>query len=110
MSTLAQRTEALAVDASCSQDALAVTLTDGRMVSVPLVWFPRLADASPRQRSDWELIVGGGGLHWQAIDEDISVASLLRPENFARMPADVVHRRRTGRPKAGSGGKRAVRK
>ena len=83
---------ALAVDVSCSHDALSVTLSDGRVVSVPLVWFPRLADASDRERSDWELIGGGIGLHWEAIDEDISVASLLRPENFMRLPDKVLRR------------------
>ena len=86
MSTLTEKSEALAVEVSCSADALSVTLTDGRVVSVPLVWFPRLADASPRQRSAWELIGGGVGIHWEAIDEDISVASLLHPENFVRLP------------------------
>ncbi|MBI5282434.1 MAG: DUF2442 domain-containing protein [Candidatus Solibacter usitatus] len=86
MSTLLASTETLAVEVSCSNDALSVTLSDGRVVSVPLVWFPRLADASPRERSDWELIGGGIGVHWEAIDEDISVASLLRPENFMRLP------------------------
>ena len=48
--------EALAVEVSCSDDALSVTLSDGRVVSVPLAWFPRLAGATPRERSDWELI------------------------------------------------------
>ena len=86
MSTLVEKAETLAVEVSCSRDALSVTLSDGRVVSVPLVWFPRLADASPRERSDWELIGGGIGIHWRAIDEDISVASLLRPENFMRLP------------------------
>ena len=86
MSTLVQETEALAVEVSCSKDALSVTLTDGRVVSAPLVWFPRLADATPRQRSDWELIGGGIGIHWKEVDEDISVESLLRPENFMRLP------------------------
>ena len=66
-------------------DALHVTLSDGRVVSVPLVWFPRLAGASTREQSEWELIGGGIGIHWEAIDEDISVASLLRPENFMRL-------------------------
>ena len=56
------------------------------MVSVPLVWFPRLAAASTRERSEGGLIGGGIGIHWEAIDEDISVASLLRPENFMRLP------------------------
>ena len=71
---------------SCSNDALSVTLSDGRVVSVPLIWFPRLANVTSRERSEWELIGSGIGIHWEAIDEDISVASLLRPENFMRLP------------------------
>src|ERR1035438_8284236 len=86
MTTLTEKTETLAVEVSCSMDALSVTLTDGRVVSSAPIWFLRLADASPRQRSHWELIGGGMGIHWEAIDEDISVASLLRPENFVRLP------------------------
>jgi hypothetical protein len=85
-STLVARAETLAVDVECSGDALCVTLSDGRVVSVPLVWFPRLAGASTREQSEWELIGGGIGIHWEAMDEDISVASLLRPENFMRLP------------------------
>jgi Protein of unknown function (DUF2442) len=84
MNTLEGRTEALAVDVSCSDDAFSVTLTDGRVVSVPLVWFPRLADASPRQRSRWELIGGGIGIHWEAIDEDISGSSAVWCRFMAR--------------------------
>jgi hypothetical protein len=85
MSTLVESSEVLAVEASCTDHALTVILDDGRTVSVPLVWFPRLLTASPKQRKDWELIGGGIGLHWDAIDEDISVASLLQPEKFIRM-------------------------
>ena len=108
MSTLAEKTEALVVEVSCSMDALSVTLTDGRVV--PLVWFPRLADASPRQRSDWELIGGGIGIHWEAIDEDISVASLLNPINFARLPGKILPpMSRAGRLRAGDRRRRAVR-
>ena len=103
MSALVEKAEALAVEVSCSSDALSVTLSDGRVVSVPLVWFPRLVDATPRQRSEWELIGGGIGIHWAAADEDISVASLLRPENFMRMPSKPAQpvasaRRRATRP------------
>ena len=103
MSTLVEKAEALAVEVSCSSDALSVTLSDGRVVSVPLVWFPRLVDATPRQRGEWELIGGGIGIHWAAADEDISVASLLRPENFMRMPSQPAQpaasaRRRGTRP------------
>lgn len=77
--------EAVAVDVSCSDDALSVVLDDGRTVSVPLGWFPRLLSATPRQRKQWEPIGGGIGIHWEAIDEDISVASLLQPERFMRL-------------------------
>jgi hypothetical protein len=109
MSTLKEKTEALAVEVSCSVDALSVTLTDGRIVSVPLVWFPRLADASPRQRSDWEFIGGGIGIHWEAIDVDISVAGLLHPENFVRLPGKVPPPvRRAGQSRAGPRRKRTV--
>jgi uncharacterized protein DUF2442 len=76
--------EPLAVEASCTDDSLTVVLDDGRVVSVPLVWFPRLLAATPAQRKQWEPIGGGVGLHWEAIDEDISVASLLQPERFMR--------------------------
>ena len=77
--------EALAVDVAFSADTLTVVLSDGRIVSVPVAWFPRLVEATPRQRADWELIGGGIGIHWEAVDEDISVASLLQPENFMRL-------------------------
>ena len=85
MSTLADRADALAVDVTCTKDALSVTLTDGRTVTVPLEWFPRLLRATPRQRAEWELIGGGIGVHWESVDEDISVASLLQPGNFMRL-------------------------
>jgi hypothetical protein len=87
MHTLAESIEVLAVDAACSRDTLTVALSDGRVVSAPLAWFPRLLEATPRQRAGWELIGGGIGLHWEALDEDISVASLLHPENFVRLPS-----------------------
>jgi hypothetical protein len=67
-----------AVDVNCTEDALQVTLSDGRIISVPLAWSPRLVSASPAQRKNWRLISGGVGVHWDEIDEDISVRSLLR--------------------------------
>ena len=110
MSTLVEKAETLAVDVSCSSHALSVTLSDGRVVSVPLVWFSRLADASPREQSDSELIGGGIGIHWEGIDEDISVASLLRPENFMRLPNEALEpTRRAGRLRVRSGRQRAPR-
>ena len=100
MSTLAERSEVPAVNVSCTRDTLNVALADGREISAPLAWFPRLLDATPKQRAQWELIGGGIGIHWEDIDEDISVASLLQPEKYMRLPKDTVqdtsrrHRRR----------------
>ena|SRR5271157_4244801 len=104
MSTLVARAETLAVDVECSGDALRVTLSDGRVVSVPLVWFPRLTGATAREQSEWELIGGGIGIHWEAIDEDISVASLLQPENFMRLPEKAL--RPAARKRRGAGERR----
>jgi hypothetical protein len=59
------------------QERLHVHLADEREISVPLEWFPRLLHATDEQRQQWELIGRGVGIHWEAIDEDISVAGLL---------------------------------
>ena len=77
MSTLAIEVEPLAIDVSCTDDSLDVVLADGREISVPLIWSPRLQKATPEQRKEWRLIGGGVGIHWEAVDEDISVESLL---------------------------------
>ncbi|MCK4625451.1 MAG: DUF2442 domain-containing protein [Phycisphaerae bacterium] len=77
MSISAVKIEPLATDISFTKDSLCVILADGREVTVPLEWFPRLRDATDQQRKDWRLIGGGIGIHWEAIDEDISVESLL---------------------------------
>ena len=57
----------------CSDDELRVSLTDGRWLSVPIAWFPRLAHASPAERADYELLGDGQGIHWPRVDEDISI-------------------------------------
>jgi hypothetical protein len=77
MNTLAIESEPRATGATCTEDELIVALADGRRLAVPLVWFPRLAAASPEARSQLSLIGGGEGLHWPSIDEDISVAGLV---------------------------------
>lgn len=69
--------EPLAVEARCTADALLVRLADGREISVPLEWFPRLREATAEQRARYRLIGGGIGIHWSDVDEDISVESLL---------------------------------
>jgi hypothetical protein len=60
-----------------SDDALTVNLSDGRTLIVPLAWFPRLQHASRKERSNWRLIARGQGIHWEDIDEDVSVEGLL---------------------------------
>ncbi len=77
MRTLNLESDPLAVDVSFTADTFRVTLDDGRELSIPLAWFPRLLHGSPHQREQWELIGRGEGLHWEALDEDISVAGLL---------------------------------
>ena len=67
------------VEVSFTRDALVVTLSDGRTVSAPLEWFPRLLAATSKPRKNWRLIGGGVGIHWEDIDEDISVRCLLAP-------------------------------
>lgn len=90
-------TSSLAIEAATAKqvrvtrDSLIVDLHDGRSVSVPVVWYPRLAHGSVTERQNWELIGPGIGIHWPDLDEDISVDGLLRglpsgesPESFKR--------------------------
>ena len=69
--------EARARAVSVSEDTLAVALQDGRTVSVPIAWYPRLSHGSKSERRDWRLIGDGLGIHWPQLDEDISVEGLL---------------------------------
>ena len=66
-----------AVDVKVTEDELSVGLEDGRTLVVPLAWYPRLAQGSKRERTRWRLIGRGLGIHWPALDEDISVEGLL---------------------------------
>ena len=66
-----------AVDLSFTEDKMIVFLEDGRELSVPLEWFPRLRNASSVQLKNWRFIGNGEGIHWSEIDEDISIDSLL---------------------------------
>ena len=77
MGTLAVKIEPLVVNVSFTTDMLRVVLADGREISVPIAWFPRLQKATAKQKKNWRLIGGGVGIHWEGVDEDISVESLL---------------------------------
>jgi len=67
----------LAQSVRVTKDTLHVDLSDGRTISVPLAWYPRLVRATPEEREDWRLIAKGRGIHWESVDEDISVEGLL---------------------------------
>lgn len=74
-------------DVSCTEDKLVVDLADGRAISVPLAWYPRLLHATPRERDNWEIAGAGFGIHWPDIDEDLSVEGLLRGAPSPRVKA-----------------------
>ena len=65
-------------DVQFSDDELRVTLMDGRTISVPLAWYPRLLHATKKQRKNWRVGAGGYGIHWPDVDEDLSTEGLLR--------------------------------
>jgi len=68
---------ATAINVWFDEDRLCVALADGRTISAPLEWFPRLRDATDEQKANWRLIGNGVGIHWPDLDEDLSVAGLL---------------------------------
>jgi hypothetical protein len=70
-------TSALAKSVEFTDDLMNVNLMDGRVIGVPIAWFPRLLAATPKQRKKYEIGGGGIGLHWPDLDEDLSVAGLL---------------------------------
>ena len=79
------RVTALAV----SVDRLTVGLSDGRTISVPLSWYPRLCHATSQERDDWRLIGGGRGIHWRQLDEDVSVENLIFGKPSAESQASL---------------------
>lgn len=68
----------VAIKVNVTEDALSVELADGRTITAPLAWYPRLFHGTANERQSWRLIAGGRGIHWPDLDEDISVANLLR--------------------------------
>lgn len=78
MTILAYKIEVpFAENITVTKDTLSVDLSDGRTISVPLAWFPRLLHSTPEERNNWRLIGKGHGIHWEEIDEDISIEGLL---------------------------------
>jgi hypothetical protein len=66
------------LDVQFTEDSVSVSLHDGRTITVPLVWYPRLLNATPQQRQNWKIAGGGYGIHWPEVDEDLSTEGLLR--------------------------------
>ncbi len=78
MGILAIRADERVKDVSFTADLINVDLMDGRKISVPLIWYPRLFNATLEQREAWQICGGGYGLHWEALDEDLSTEGMLR--------------------------------
>lgn len=78
MNISAKVTDERVLDVRFDDHSLIVDLMDGRTISAPLAWYPRLANATPEQREHWEKCGGGFGIHWPDVDEDLSTEGLLR--------------------------------
>ncbi|HSX25715.1 MAG TPA: DUF2442 domain-containing protein [Chlamydiales bacterium] len=108
MNTLKIEADERAEGVHFTRDMIVVDLADGRTISVPLAWYPRLLNATPKQRAHWKICGGGYGIHWPEIDEDLSTEGFLRgyPAPNARRLKSVKKKKppqvRRSRPKAKS--------
>jgi hypothetical protein len=100
MGTLALAADERVSAVEVTADALTVSLMDGRTISVPLAWYPRLLNATARQRRNWQIAGGGYGIHWPEIDEDLSTEGPLRgapaPRQNLKKPKAGNRKRRSG--------------
>jgi hypothetical protein len=98
MGTLALAADERVLEVEFTEDALVVSLMDGRTISVPLAWYPRLLNATRKQRRNWQTTGGGYGIHWPDIDEDLNTEGLLRgapaPRTSLRKPSTNRQKRR----------------
>ena len=78
MSILAIKTDERVKNVFITEDVISVDLMDGRTITVPLVWYPRLFNGTIEQRIKWEICGGGYGIHWEELDEDLSTEGMLR--------------------------------
>ena len=86
MGILALAADERVADVQVSEDTLSVGLMDGRTITVPLTWYPRLLNATDQQRKNWKISGGGYGIRWEEIDEDLSTEGLLRGAPAPRQP------------------------
>jgi len=104
MGILALTADERVVDVKFTKDTLSVALRDGRTITVPLAWYPRLFNASAAERRNWRVAGGGYGIHWPDIDEDLSTDGLLRGAPAPRAARDE------SRGNLGGGSKRSRKK
>ena len=90
MSALVGDREMFVLAVSFSEDAMTVSLDDGRTISVPLAWYPRLLAGTPEERAKYELIGDGEGIHWPDLDEDISVEGILAGRRSAESASSLA--------------------
>ena len=90
MSTLVTERDVFAESIHLSEDSMTVRLDDGRALSVPLAWYPRLLNGTAAERENYELIGDGEGIHWPELDEDISVEGLLAGRRSAESAASLA--------------------
>jgi len=88
-SSTAEHRTALAIEVLVSEETLTVELADGRTISVPLAWYPRLSSGTVAERTRWRLLGGGQGIHWPDLDEDISVKNLLQGQPSAESQSSL---------------------
>ena len=95
MGTLALAADERVAGVEITDDSLTVSLMDGRTISVPLVWYPRLANATRAQRQNWQIAGGGYGIHWPDVDEDLGTEGLLRgaPAPRQTLPKKITKKR-----------------
>jgi Protein of unknown function (DUF2442) len=89
MGILALRADERVANVTFSADSLSVALKDGRTISVPLAWYPKLLHAKEEQRKNWTISGAGYGIHWPDLDEDLSTEGLLRGAPAPQHPAKV---------------------
>ncbi len=87
MGILATNADERVADVKFTDDEIRVTLMDGRTISAPLAWYPRLLHATKKQRRNWRTCAAGYGIHWPEIDEDLSTEGLLRGAPAPRLRA-----------------------
>ena len=99
MGTLALKTNERVEAVYFTRDSLVVDLVDGRTISVPLIWYPKLLKATQKQRASWEICGGGYGIHWPEIDEDLHTEGLLRGAPAPTHVAKRIAKRTTAKIK-----------